>query len=54
MEVEYIATCEVAKESVLLRKFYIDMEVVPNMENPLVLYCDNSRAMANLIRATVG
>ena len=23
------------------------MEVVPNMEKPLVLYCDNSGAMAN-------
>ena len=47
MEAEYIAACEVAKESVLLKQLYTDMEVVPNMEKPLVLYCDNSGAVAN-------
>ena len=47
MEAEYIAACEAAKESVLLKKFYTDLEVVQNMEKPLVLYCDNSGAMAN-------
>ena len=35
MEVEYIAACEAAKESVWLKKFYIDLEVVLNMENHL-------------------
>ena len=47
MEVEYIAACEAAKELVWLKKFYNDLEVVPNMEKPLVLYCDNSGAVAN-------
>ena len=47
MEAEYIAACEAAKESVWLKKFYIYLEVVPNMEKPLVLYCDNSGAVAN-------
>ena len=47
MEAEYIAACEAAKESVWLKKFYTDLEVVPNMEKPLDLYCDNSGAMAN-------
>ena len=47
MEAEYIAACEVAKESVWLKKFYTDLEVVPNMEKPLVLYCDNSGAVEN-------
>ena len=47
MEVEYIVACEAAKESVCLKKFYTDLEVVPNMEKPLVLYCDNSGAVAN-------
>ena len=47
MEAEYIMDCEVAKESVWLKKFYTDLEVVPNMEKPLVLYCDNSGAVAN-------
>ena len=47
MEAEYIAACEAAKESVWLKKLYTDMEVVPNMEKPLVLYRDNSGAVAN-------
>ena len=47
MEAEYIASCEVAKESVWHKKFYTDLEVVPNMENPLALYCDNNGAVAN-------
>ena len=47
MEVEYIAACEAAKGLVWLKKFYTNMEVVPNMEKPLVLYCDNGGAVAN-------
>ena len=47
MEAVYIAACEAAKESVWLKKFYTDMEVLPNMGKPLVLYCDNSGAVAN-------
>ena len=47
MEAEYIAACEVAKESIWLKKFYTDLEVVLNMEKPLVLYCDNSGAVTN-------
>ena len=47
MEAEYIAACEAAKEAVWLRKFFTDLEVVPDMDKPLVLYCDNSGAVAN-------
>ena len=47
MEAEYIAACEAAKESVWLKKLYTDLEVVPNMEKPLVLYCDNSGVVEN-------
>ena len=47
MEAKYIAACEAAKESVWLKKFYTNLEVVPNMEKPLVLYCDNSGAVEN-------
>ena len=47
MEAEYIAACEAAKEAVWLKKFYTDLEVVPEVEKPLVLYCDNSGAVAN-------
>ena len=47
METEYIAACEAAKESIWLKKFYTYLEIIPNMEKPLVLYCDNSGAVAN-------
>ena len=47
MEAKYIAACEAAKESVWLKKFYTGLEVVPNMEKPLVLFCDNSGEVAN-------
>ena len=42
IEVEYIAASEAAKEAVWLKNFLSDMEVVPNIENPNTLYCDNN------------
>ncbi|KAA0053385.1 putative gag-pol polyprotein [Cucumis melo var. makuwa] len=47
MEVEYVAACDAAKEAIWLRKFLHDLEVVPNMNLPITLYCDNSGAVAN-------
>ena len=47
MEAEYISACEAAKEAVWLKKFFTDLEVIPNMDKPIVLYCDNSGAVAN-------
>ncbi|XP_062111383.1 potassium transporter 7-like [Humulus lupulus] len=38
METEYISACEAAKEAVLLRKFYTDLEVVPDMDKSLIMY----------------
>ena len=32
IEAEYVAACEAAKEAVLLRKFLVDLEVVPDAE----------------------
>ena len=46
MQAKYVAACEDAK-GVWLRKFLADLEVVPNMDKPLTLFCDNSGAMAN-------
>lgn len=48
MEFEYVATCEVIKEGVWHHKFLVDFEVVPNMNQPLTLYFDNSGVVANL------
>ena len=47
MEAEYILACEAAKEAVWFKKFFTDLEVIPNMDKPIVLYCDNSGAVAN-------
>ncbi|KAA0037509.1 gag/pol protein [Cucumis melo var. makuwa] len=47
MEAEYVAACEAAKEAVWLRKFLHDLEVVPNMNLPITLYCDNSGVVTN-------
>ncbi|KAA0049916.1 gag/pol protein [Cucumis melo var. makuwa] len=43
MKAEYVAACE----AVWLRKFLHDLEVVPNMNFPITLYCDNSGTVAN-------
>ena len=47
MEAEYIAASEAAKEAVWLKNFLSDLEVVPGMNKPVTLYCDNSGAVAN-------
>ena len=47
MEAEYVASCEAAKEAIWLRKFLIDLEVVPNTSLSITLYCDNSGTVAN-------
>ena len=46
MEAEYIAACEAAKEAVWIRKFIIDLGVVPSIADPIDLYCDNNGAIA--------
>lgn len=48
MEAEYVATCEASMEAIQLRKFLTDLEVVPHMDKPIDLYCDNSGAIANI------
>ena len=46
MEAEYVAASEASKEAVWLRKFLTELGVVPNMDKPIVLYCDNSGAVS--------
>ena len=45
-EAEYIAASDAAKEGVWLKKFIIDLGVVPDSEEPISLYCDNNGAIA--------
>ena len=47
IEVEYVVTSEVVKEVVWFHNFLRDLEVIPNLEQPMVVYCDNSGAIEN-------
>ena len=47
MEAEYIAASEAAKEAVWLKNFLAELEVVPKMNEPMQLHCDNTGAIAN-------
>ncbi|OIT19146.1 retrovirus-related pol polyprotein from transposon tnt 1-94, partial [Nicotiana attenuata] len=47
MEAEYVVASEAAKEVVWLRNFLKELNVVPSVQAPIVLYCDNSGAVAN-------
>ena len=47
MEAEYVTACKAAKEAVRLRNFLSDLEVVPDMDKPITLFCDNNDTVAN-------
>ena len=46
MEAEFVAASEVAKEVVWLRKFLMELGVTVKVVDPMILYCDNSVAIA--------
>ena len=45
-EAEYVVASEAAKEAVWLKKFLLDLQVIPSADRPITLYCDNSGAVA--------
>lgn len=45
-EAEYIAASEASKEAVWIKKFVTELGVVPIIESPIPLYCDNNGAIA--------
>ena len=47
MKAKNVAACEAAKEVVSLKKVLANLEVILNLDNPLTLFCDNSRVVAN-------
>ena len=47
MEAKYVTASEAAKEAVWLRNFLLDVKVVPKLQSAIVIYCDNSGAVAN-------
>ncbi|GKA08713.1 retrotransposon protein, putative, ty1-copia subclass [Tanacetum coccineum] len=44
-EAEYIAAYDASKEAVWVRKFISGLDVVPTIEEPINMYCDNTRAI---------
>jgi hypothetical protein len=43
---EYIAASEAAKEGVWIKKFMIELGVVPSIQGPMEIYCDKNGAIA--------
>jgi hypothetical protein len=48
MESEYIAATDAANEAVWLRKFIIELGVFPSARDPVIIFCDNTGAIANV------
>ena len=46
IEAEYVSAYEVAKEAIWLKKFLSDLGVVRIEQVPIILFCDNSGAVA--------
>ncbi|XP_019235332.1 PREDICTED: zeatin O-glucosyltransferase-like [Nicotiana attenuata] len=49
MEAEYVAASEAAKEAVWLGNFLRELGVVPSIQAPITLYCDNSGARGDIV-----
>nr|GFC17469.1 hypothetical protein [Tanacetum cinerariifolium] len=45
VESEYIAAFDASKEAVWVRKFIYGLGVIPTIEEPISMYCDNTRAI---------
>ncbi|GJV78890.1 retrotransposon protein, putative, ty1-copia subclass [Tanacetum coccineum] len=45
IEAEYIAASEAAKEAIWIRKFIYGLNVVPSIDKPMDIYCDNTGAI---------
>nr|GEZ48956.1 retrotransposon protein, putative, Ty1-copia subclass [Tanacetum cinerariifolium] len=52
-EAEYIAAFDASKEAVWVRKFISGLSVVPTIEEPISMYCDNTRAIAIAIESGI-
>ena len=45
-EAEYISASDATKEGVWIKKFITGIGIVPSISDPMNLYCDNNRAIA--------
>ncbi|GJT21830.1 hypothetical protein Tco_0891767 [Tanacetum coccineum] len=43
---EYVVAFDASKEAVWIHKFIYGLNVVPKIEEPITMYCDNTRAIA--------
>ncbi|GJS65299.1 hypothetical protein Tco_0679863 [Tanacetum coccineum] len=50
MEAEYIATVEAVMEVIWIRKFISGLGVVPSIDRPMDMYCDNTAIQEGDIR----
>ena len=48
-EAEYVAASEATKEAVWIPKFIQELGVVPSIESPITIHCDNTGAIAHAI-----
>ena len=48
-EAKYIPASEAVKEAVWIHKFIQELEVVPSIESPITIYCDNNGVVANVV-----
>ena len=48
IEAEYIAASDAAKEAIWIKKFIIELDIVPSITEPMNLYCDNNGAIARV------
>ncbi|KAL0287196.1 UNVERIFIED_CONTAM: Retrovirus-related Pol polyprotein from transposon TNT 1-94 [Sesamum calycinum] len=48
MEAEYIAASEAAKEAVWMKNYIQELGVVPSIAEPVVIFCDNNGAIAQV------
>ncbi|GJU69794.1 retrotransposon protein, putative, ty1-copia subclass [Tanacetum coccineum] len=46
VDAEYITAFDASKEAVWIRKFIFGLNVVPTIEEPITMYCDNTGAIA--------
>ncbi|GKF08660.1 hypothetical protein Tco_0042884, partial [Tanacetum coccineum] len=53
MEAEYIVAAEAAMEAIWIRKFIYELGVVPNIDKPMDMYCDNTGAITIAITPRV-
>ncbi|GJV95627.1 retrotransposon protein, putative, ty1-copia subclass [Tanacetum coccineum] len=45
-ESEYIAACEASKKAIWMKNFIGDLRVVPTVQDPIEIFCDNESAVA--------